>query len=87
MVNQEEPTQTTRTVVLKPVQLPETVTVGILAEKLGADSVQVIKLLMRAGIFASVNDLIDFETAATVARPLGYSAKMVSLSLGTIKYT
>ena len=78
MVNQEEPTQTTRTVVLKPVQLPETVTVGILAEKLGADSVQVIKLLMRAGIFASVNDLIDFETAATVARPLGYSAKKIS---------
>lgn len=78
MVNQEEPTQTTRTVVLKPVQLPETVTVGILAEKLGADSVQVIKLLMRAGIFASVNDPIDFETAATVARPLGYSAKKIS---------
>ena len=78
MVNQEEPTQTTRTVVLKPVQLPETVTVGILAEKLGADSVQVIKLLMRAGIFASVNDVVDFETAATVARPLGYSAKKIS---------
>jgi len=78
MVNQEEPTQTTRTVVLKPVQLPETVTVGILAEKLEADSVQVIKLLMRAGIFASVNDVVDFETAATVARPLGYSAKKIS---------
>ena len=83
MVNQDESTPATRTVVLKPIQLPEMVTVGMLAEKLDVDSVQVIKLLMRAGIFASVNEVIDFETAASVARPLGYSAKKILAPVGS----
>ena len=77
MVDQPDSTPATRTVVLKALPLPEAITVGALAEKLGVEAVQVIKQLMRAGVFASVNEVVDFDTASAVARPMGFAARRI----------
>ena len=51
-----------------PVSLPLTITVGDLAETLDESQVDVIKVLMKLGIMASVNQEIDFSIAARVAQ-------------------
>jgi len=58
----------------KPVELPHSIAVRNLAELLRVSAVDVIKQLMRNGIFANINQVIDYETAAAVATNLGYEA-------------
>jgi translation initiation factor IF-2 len=53
----------------------EAISVGTLAERMHVEPVQVIKQLMRSGIFAGINQAIDFDTAATVARTFGFAAR------------
>jgi translation initiation factor IF-2 len=49
------------------VQIPDEITVGELAMRLKATAAEVIKKLMSLGVFAAVNDVIDFDTASLVA--------------------
>ncbi|XOQ47904.1 MAG: translation initiation factor IF-2 [Eubacteriales bacterium] len=49
------------------VQIPEEITVGELAMRLKATAAEVIKKLMGLGVFATVNDVIDFDTASLAA--------------------
>ncbi len=49
------------------VLIPENITVGELASRLKATAAEVIKKLMMMGIMASINDVIDFDTASLVA--------------------
>ena len=49
------------------VQIPEQITVGELAMRLKATAAEVIKKLMGLGVFATVNDVIDFDTASLAA--------------------
>lgn len=49
------------------ITLPEELTVGELALRLKATAAEVIKKLMAMGVFATVNDTIDFDTAALVS--------------------
>lgn len=49
------------------IQIPEEITVGELALRLKATAAEVIKKLMAMGVFAAVNDTIDFDTASLVA--------------------
>jgi translation initiation factor IF-2 len=58
----------------KLIELPHSIAVRNLAELLGVSAVDVIKQLMRNGVFANINQVIDFETAAAVATNLGYEA-------------
>lgn len=53
------------------VKIPDTITVGDLAERLKVTVAKVIKELMKLGVMASVNEEIDFDTAALVAEELG----------------
>ena len=54
------------------VELPSSVSVKDLSETLGVSYADVIKELIRNGIFASLNQSIDFDTAALVAGELGF---------------
>ncbi len=54
------------------IELPSVVTVREFAELLETPISEVMKELMRAGIFASMNERLDFETAAIVAGDLGF---------------
>ena len=79
---EESAAATTRTVTLKALPLGDAVTIGTLAQRMGVEPVQVIKQLMRAGIFASVNQVVDYETAAMVARTFGFAARKAEDSSG-----
>lgn len=66
-----------------PVELPATITVKELAELLGVNPADVIRELIKSGIFATINQLIDRDTAALVAGELGYEvAEPVVTSAG-----
>ncbi|HEX3039674.1 MAG TPA: translation initiation factor IF-2 N-terminal domain-containing protein, partial [Caproiciproducens sp.] len=49
------------------IQIPDEITVGELALRLKATAAEVIKKLMVLGVFAAVNDVIDFDTASLAA--------------------
>ena len=51
-------------------QLPDMVTVGDLADKLGIPVVKLIGELFKNGIMATVNQRIDFETAEIIVSEL-----------------
>jgi translation initiation factor IF-2 len=55
-----------------PVELPDPVVVKDLAEVLVVSHAEIINVLIRNGIFATVNQSIDFDTASLVASELGY---------------
>src|SRR5688500_11546809 len=54
------------------VEIPDTVTVKELAELIGINSADVIRELIKSGIFATINQLIDRDTASLVAGELGF---------------
>ncbi len=55
------------------VQLPPAVTVVQLAELLGQTPITVIKYLMKMGVMATVNQVLDFETAGKLATEMGFT--------------
>jgi len=58
----------------KTVDLPRALTVKELAERLKVSPVEIIKELMKNGVMASINQVIDFDTAAIVATDFGFEA-------------
>jgi translation initiation factor IF-2 len=54
------------------IELPPTIMVKELAELLGVNVADVIRELIKSGIFATINQLIDRDTASLVASELGY---------------
>ncbi|HAA24896.1 MAG TPA: translation initiation factor IF-2 [Ruminiclostridium sp.] len=52
--------------VLKEITIPESITVKNLAEALKKTSAEVIKKLMSMGIMATLNEVLDFDTAAII---------------------
>ncbi len=54
------------------IELPATITVKELAELLAVNHADVIRELIKSGIFATINQLIDRDTASLVAGELGY---------------
>ncbi len=60
----------------KIIQLPYSMTVRALSQMLDTSAVQVIKILMSNGVMASINQQIDFDTAAVVATELGYEPQL-----------
>jgi len=53
------------------VEIPDEISVGELASRMKKTASEVIKQLFKAGVFASVSDVIDFDTAAIIAEELG----------------
>lgn len=53
------------------IQVPDEITVGDLANLLRMTATEVIKKLMVLGVMATVNEVIDFDTAEIVATELG----------------
>ena len=53
------------------VKIPEEITVGELASRMKKTAGEVIKLLMKNGIMAGINQSIDYDTAEFVATELG----------------
>jgi translation initiation factor IF-2 len=65
---------------VREVTIPETITIQELANRMAERSVDVIKLLMKQGHMAQINDVIDADTAQLLAEELGHSVKRVAES-------
>lgn len=59
----------------KVIEIPSTLTVRDLAERIEASPIDVIKQLMANGVMANINQQIDFDTAAIVIEEFGFEAR------------
>src|SRR4030042_6558579 len=59
---------------LKKIELSPSITVRDLAQIMQTSPIDVIKVLMSNGVMASINQPIDFDTAAIVASEMGFEA-------------
>ena len=65
---------------VREVIIPETITIQELANRMAERGVDVIKLLMKQGHMAQINDVIDADTAQLLAEELGHTVKRVAES-------
>ena len=64
----------------RDITIPETITVADLANRMARRTVDVIKVLMKNGMMATPNDVIDADTAELVATEYGHVVKRVAES-------
>ncbi len=55
-----------------PVSIPPQIVVKDLADSLHTSPIEVIRNLIKHGVFASINQVVDYEKAALVAKDLGF---------------
>lgn len=63
----------------KIIDLPISISVRDLADKMEASPIEVIKILMANGVMASINQNVDFDTAAVVASELGFEPELLQV--------
>jgi translation initiation factor IF-2 len=63
----------------RAVELPESLTVRELAEKLGQAPKNMVMRLMEMGVMAALNQEVDYETARVVAEKFGIETKPIQL--------
>jgi translation initiation factor IF-2 len=64
--------------IVREVTIPEAITIQELANRMAERAVDVIKLLMKQGQMATINDVIDADTAQLIAEELGHTVKRVA---------
>src|SRR6185295_9200455 len=65
---------TTDAVQAKSIEIPRVLSVKELGDLMAVSPVEVIKELMKNGVMAAINQVIDFDTAAIVATDMGFEA-------------
>ena len=63
--------------VVHEVSIPETITVAALAQKMRVKGAEVLKVMMKLGAMASINQVIDQETATIIVEEMGHTVKLV----------
>lgn len=63
--------------IIREVTIPETITVANLAQKMAIKAAEVIKVLMKMGAMATINQVLDQDTAALVVEDLGHKVKLL----------
>mgnify|MGYP001114701710 CR=1 FL=1 len=69
---------TTSEPVVREVVLPESITVQELANRMAVRGAEVIKALMKNGVLATINQVIDADTAELIVAEFGHKVKRVS---------
>jgi translation initiation factor IF-2 len=64
--------------IVHEVQIPETITVSDLAQRMSVKAGVVVKTLMKMGTMATMNQALDQETAQLVVEEMGHTAVIVS---------
>ena len=59
---------------IKDVPVPETISVGDLAQRMSVKAAEVIKALMKMGMMVTINQVLDQETAMLVVEEMGHTA-------------
>ena len=65
--------------VTRDIAVPETITVGDLAHRMSVKAVEVIKALMKLGTMATINQVLDQETAMILVEEMGHKARAAKL--------
>ena len=60
--------------------IPEAITVQELANRMARRAVDVIKVLMKNGVMATINTSLDADTAQLIAEEYGHAVKRVAES-------
>ena len=63
---------------VKDVEIPESITIAELAQKMSVKATAVIKTLMGMGVMATINQIIDQDTAALVVEEMGHTPKLLN---------
>jgi len=63
---------------VREVTIPEAITIQELANRMSERAVDVIHLLMKQGQMATINDVIDADTAQLIAEEMGHTVRRVS---------
>jgi translation initiation factor IF-2 len=63
---------------VREVTIPEAISIQDLANRMTERAVDVIRLLMKQGQMATINDVIDADTAQLIAEEMGHSVRRVS---------
>ena len=71
----EKPIITTPKAIKRRIKVDEAIIISDLAKRMGVKASEVIKQLMSLGVMASLNQAIDFETAAVIASEFDYEAE------------
>ncbi|GAB4358714.1 MAG: hypothetical protein Kow006_27390 [Gammaproteobacteria bacterium] len=66
--------------VVREVQIPETISVAELAQKMAVKAAELIKVMMKMGVMATINQVLDQETAILVVEEMGHKAVTMSES-------
>ncbi len=64
--------------VVHEVEIPETISLAELAQRMSVKGAEVIKVVLKMGIIATINQRIDQDTAILVVEDMGHKAKPVS---------
>ncbi|MGR9105589.1 MAG: translation initiation factor IF-2 [Gammaproteobacteria bacterium] len=64
--------------VVKDVQIPESITVAELAQRMSVKAAELIKALMRMGTMATINQTLDQDTALVLVEDMGHKAILQS---------
>jgi translation initiation factor IF-2 len=62
--------------IVREVTIPETISVGELAQKMSVKATELIKAMMNLGSMVTINQVIDQETAAIVVEEMGHNVKL-----------
>ncbi len=73
--NEKKNTPKPKPVVITEIEVPDAITVGDFAAKMGKGVAEVVKKLMMLGIIATVNQAIDYDTAELIAGEFGIAVK------------
>jgi translation initiation factor IF-2 len=65
--------------VVREIAVPETIAVGELAHRMSVKAAEVIKALMKLGTMATINQVLDQETAMILVEEMGHKAKAAKL--------
>ncbi|WP_028007619.1 translation initiation factor IF-2 [Solimonas flava] len=66
--------------IVREVEVPEAITVGELANRMAVKAVELIKVMMKNGIMATINQTLDQDTAALMVEEMGHKVRMVKAS-------
>ena len=64
---------------IREIAVPETISVGELAHRMSVKAAELIKVLMKLGTMATINQVLDQETAMIVVEEMGHKAKPAKL--------
>lgn len=73
--NEETNFQAPTEPIIREILVPETITVGELAQKMAVKAAELIKIMMKMGSMVTINQVLDQETAMILVAEMGHTSK------------